>query len=107
VGAFAAPYGLPVVGCAHLCARAVPSGVRLVGCAHVCAGFSVLGALLDVPDMLPVALGHFDDFGRDSDELAATLLHAAAATLANREGHLVAGTSSVPRAFEHLATKEQ
>jgi hypothetical protein len=88
-------------------AFAAPWGVRVVECAHVCAGLSVLDAELDVADMLPVALGHFDDFRGDSDELAATLLHAVPAALAHRERYLIARASSVPRALEHLAAKEQ
>jgi hypothetical protein len=60
-----------------------------------------------VADMLAVALGHFDDFGRNRDELAATLLHAVAAALAHRERDLIARASDVPRALKHLAAEEQ
>jgi hypothetical protein len=57
--------------------------------------------------MLPVALGHLDDLGRDRDELAAALLHAVPAAFAYREGYLIARASSVPRTLEHLTAKEQ
>src|SRR5437868_6721780 len=57
--------------------------------------------------MLPVALGHFDDFRSDSNELATTVLHAVPAALAHRQGYLIARASSVPRSFEYLAAKEQ
>jgi hypothetical protein len=107
VGAFAAPCWLRLVGGAHVCASAASWDLCLVVCAHVCAGLSVLGAKLDVADMLPIALGHFDDLGRDSHELAAPLLRAVPAALANRERYLIARASSLPRAFERLAAKKQ
>jgi len=43
------------------------------------------GIIVHVADLLPVALGHLEDFGTDFDELAATLLLSQAAGLANRE----------------------
>jgi hypothetical protein len=122
VGVFAARGWLRLFGCVHVCARTILSGlllvmcahvcavlsrVLLVVCAHVCAELSVLSAKLDASDMLAVALGHFDDFGADRNELAATLLHAVAAAFADRERHLIARASSVPRAFKHLTAKEQ
>jgi hypothetical protein len=60
-----------------------------------------------VPDVLPVALGHFDGFWPDFDELTATLLRCPAAALANRERDLVARAARVLGAFEGLTAEEQ
>jgi len=38
---------------------------------------------VNVADVLPITLGHLDDFGTDFDELTATLLRRPAAALAN------------------------
>ena len=80
--------------CAHVCASDCVA-VRAVAHARMCAPVYLLGSTrahvcVHVADVLPVALGHLDDFGTDFDELTATLLRCPAAALANRERDLVA-----------------
>jgi len=69
--------------CAHVCASIcvvacvhVGASICVVDYTHVCASAYLLGTCthvgVHVPDVLPVALRHFDDFGTDFDELTAT-----------------------------------
>jgi hypothetical protein len=60
-----------------------------------------------VPDVLPVALSHLQDFGPDLDELTTTLLLRPAAALANREHDLVARAAGVLGTLESLTAKQQ
>jgi len=61
----------------------------------------------EMPDVLPVALGHFDHFLRYLDELTPTLLLGPPAALAHGERHLIARPAFVSRALEHDTTEEQ
>ena len=95
--------------CAHVCASVA---VGAVVCAHVGASAYLFGSNYahvgaNVPDVLPVALGHLDDFGADFDELTATLLRRPPAALANRERDLVAGAARVLGAPQSLTAEEQ
>jgi len=60
-----------------------------------------------VADVLPVALGHLDDFWTDFDELPATLLRCSAAALANRERDWVARAAWVVGTLKNLTAEEQ
>src|SRR3954464_10542434 len=60
-----------------------------------------------MPDVLPIALGHFDYCLRHLDELTAAVLLAVPAALAYGERHLITRPGFVPRAFEDAATEEQ
>src|SRR3954469_13882487 len=60
-----------------------------------------------VPDVLPIALGHFDRCLRHLDELTAAVLLSLPAALADRERHLITRPGFVPPAFENDATEQQ
>jgi hypothetical protein len=60
-----------------------------------------------VPNVLPVALRHLDDFRTHVDELTSSLLLPPAAALANRERNLVARAPRVLRALESLTAEKQ
>src|SRR6185369_11002898 len=76
---------------------------------QVCTGVFGVDAHVgvDMPDALPVALGHLEDFGTDLDELTAPLLPSSAAALANRQRDLVARETRVLRAPESLTAEKQ
>ena len=74
-----------VVVCANACVIAC---AHLGACAHL-FGSTCAHVGVHVPDVLPVALRHGEDFGTDLDALTATLLFCPAAALTNRERDLV------------------
>src|SRR3954471_990159 len=102
----------PAVAAQHLAPERRRDGLRrargFLPCAHV---GSRVGARFDagfeVPDVLPIALGHFDRCLRDLDELPAAVLLTLPAALADGERHLITRPGFVPRAFEGAATEEQ
>src|SRR3954468_21047258 len=102
----------PAVAAQHLAPERRRDGLRrargFLRCAHV---GSHVGARLDagfeMPDVLPIALGHFDYCLRHLDELTAAVLLAVPAALAYGERHLITRAGFVPRAFEDAATEEQ
>src|SRR5262245_53678780 len=68
------------------------------------APVGVAGGRLDV---LRIALSHLDRGGFDPDELAASLLRAAAATRADAHGHLVRGATLVARSAQQVSGHRQ
>jgi hypothetical protein len=56
--------------------------------------------VIDVPDVLRIALGHLDDFVAHLDELAPAVLPPLPALLANGQRHLITRTPVVPRPAE-------
>src|SRR3954470_21261969 len=102
----------PAVAAQHLAAESRRDGLRrargFVRCAHVGSHVGArLDAGFDMPDVLPIALGHFDYCLRHLDELTAAVLLSLPAALADGERHLITRAGFVPRAFEDAATEEQ
>jgi hypothetical protein len=62
---------------------------------------------IGMTNVLRIARCHFDDFVDDIEELAAPLLAAATALLADRERHLVARAAVVARAAEDVASHQE
>src|SRR3954467_1195498 len=93
----------PAVAVQHLAAESRRDGLRrargFLRCAHV---GSHVGARFDagfeMPDVLPIALGHVDCCVRHLDELTAAVLLAVPAALAYGERHLITRAGFFPRA---------